>query len=81
MEKVYICRKQSYRYEAYISDWIYGSRKKQHAKLLAQGCYGHKQHAKLSAQDCYGHKLHALKGQKLLAQGSALGIRAISKAL
>ena len=26
-EKVYICRKQSYRYEAYISDWIYGSRK------------------------------------------------------
>ncbi|MBD9074254.1 MAG: hypothetical protein EGR43_09805 [Prevotella sp.] len=35
---------------------------------------------KLLAQDCYGHKQHALKGQKLLAQGSALGIRAISKA-
>uniref|UniRef100_UPI0040294C24 hypothetical protein n=1 Tax=Prevotella sp. TaxID=59823 RepID=UPI0040294C24 len=49
-------------------------------KLLAQDCYGHKQHAKLIAQDCYGHKQHALKGQKLLAQGSALGIRAISKA-
>ena len=35
---------------------------------------------KLSAQDCYGHKLHALKGQKLLAQGNALGIMAIGKA-
>ena len=29
---------------------------------------------------CYGHKHHALKGQKLLAQGSALGIVAVSKA-
>ena len=28
---------------------------------------------KLLAQDCYGHKQYALKGQKLLAQGSALG--------
>ena len=27
-----------------------------------------------------GYKQHALKGQKLLAQGSALGIMAISKA-
>ena len=27
-----------------------------------------------------GHKQHALKGQKLLAQGSALGVVAISKA-
>ena len=26
------------------------------------------------------HKQHALKGQKLLAQGNALGIKAISKA-
>ncbi|MDD6530073.1 MAG: hypothetical protein PUF41_08800 [Prevotella copri] len=28
---------------------------------------------KLLAQGCYGHKQHALKGQKLLAQGIALG--------
>ena len=27
-----------------------------------------------------GHKHHALKGQKLLAQGNALGIVAVSKA-
>nr|WP_297001253.1 hypothetical protein [Prevotella sp.] len=49
-------------------------------KLIAQDCYGHKQHAKLLAQDCYGHKQHALKGQKPIAQGNALGIMAIGKA-
>lgn len=36
MEKVYICRKQSYRYEAYISDWIYGSRKTTVGKVLSR---------------------------------------------
>ena len=35
---------------------------------------------KLLAHGCYGHKQHALKGQKLLAQGIALGIISISKA-
>ena len=34
---------------------------------------------KLLAQS-NGYKQHALKGQKLLAQGSALGIKAASKA-
>ena len=35
---------------------------------------------KLLAKDCYGHKQHALKGQKLPAQGNALGIMTISNA-
>ena len=35
----------------------------------------YRQHAKKGSlsHGCYGHKHHALKGQKLLAQGSALG--------
>ena len=43
----------------------------------------HKQHAlkgqKLLAQDCYGPQAARPEGQKLLAQGNALGIMAISK--
>ena len=35
---------------------------------------------KFLAQGCYGHKQHALKGQKLIAQGIALGIMAVNNA-
>ena len=47
---------------------------------VSQICHTRLEGQKLSAQDCYGHKLHVLKGQKLLAQGNALGIMAIGKA-
>ena len=47
---------------------------------VSQICHTRLEGQKLSAQDCYGHKLHALKGQKLIAQGNALGIMAIGKA-
>ena len=47
---------------------------------VSQICHTRLEGQKLSAQDCYGHKLHALKGQKLLAQGNALGIKVVSNA-
>ena len=47
---------------------------------VSQICHTRLEGQKLSAQDCYGHKQHALKGQKPIAQGSALGIMAIGKA-
>ena len=47
---------------------------------VSQICHTRLEGQKLSAQDCYAHKLHVLKGQKLLAQGNALGIKAISNA-
>ena len=46
---------------------------------VSQVVYVRSEGSKLLAQS-NGYKQHALKGQKLLAQGSALGIMAIGKA-
>ena len=52
----------------------------QHALKGQKVQSSYKQHALKGQKGQSSYKLHALKGQKLLAQGSALGIMAMSNA-